>query len=454
MGIKEFGEKIQKILDKQFHKIFNNSHFLYTIIFLICSLLISLLSLIPNAVVGNLILFLATVLAITFILLMFEGLIPQLNKYLFNAEKKFDKWKFVVFIINFFISFFIILPYFMLATSTKIPIQFLGWDVILPALFIIIYFGWNLVQIFFIRKGFDSVSDKLNEKVISKYGSSSKKNFICLIFMILALVVPFLILLGTFFGFFSEFSAGFNRTLFIACNVIVLILFIIASWRFITLYQRSKKINATNSFSSMFYLLIWILLWFRVLSFFNALKNATQATQQLDIISGLLGILLLVFTSIMVLRGLGEKVYDSFLFNSNNMPFFLFAFTILYIEGQIIMITGAGTLAGIFADKNQINLINNFLIILITIIFYWWYSEHSLERKGYLMRKSFYPVEVASLLTDFREFLVNDNIIVAEKIEDEKIDEFLRSKHIEIQKPEEIEDESEIQEETGSGNNT
>ncbi|MFW9902051.1 MAG: hypothetical protein ACFFDY_12330, partial [Candidatus Thorarchaeota archaeon] len=186
----------------------------------------------------------------------------------------------------------------------------------------------------------------------------------------------------------------------------------------------------------------------------NALKNVTQASQQLDIVSGLIDILLLVFTSIMVLKGLGEKVYDSFLFNSNNMPFFLFAFTILYIEGQIIMITGAGTLAGIFADKNQINLINNFLIIVIIIIFYWWYSEHSLERKGYLMRKSFYPVEVASLLTDFREFLVNDNIIVADKIEDEKIEDFLRSKHIEIQKPEEIEDESEIEEEINSRNNT
>ena len=84
------------------------------------------------------------------------------------------------------------------------------------------------------------------------------------------------------------------------------------------------------------------------------------------------------------------------------------------------MITGAGTLAGIFADRNQINLINNFLIIVITVVFYWWYSEHSLERKGFLMRKSFYPTEIASLLKDFRIFLVHDNIIAADKIEDEK----------------------------------
>ena len=170
MGIKEFGNKVQAILDKQFHKIFNNSHFLYTIIFLISSLLISLLSLIPDQVVGDFILFFATVFAIAFVLLMFEGLIPKLHKYVFNPEKKFDKWKFIFFTINFFISFFIILPYFMVAKSTNpdFPVQFLAWDILLPALFIVIYFGWNLVQIFFLRRGFDSISDKVNEKVISK----------------------------------------------------------------------------------------------------------------------------------------------------------------------------------------------------------------------------------------------------------------------------------------------
>ena len=151
MNLKEFGDKVQAILDKHFHKIFNNSHFFYTIIFLITSLLISLLSLIPNQIVGNLILFLATVLGLAFILLMFEGLIPQLNKYLFGTEKKFDKWKLICFTVNFFISFFIILTYFMVANSAKLEssIQFLAWDIILPALFVIIFLDGILFRSFF-----------------------------------------------------------------------------------------------------------------------------------------------------------------------------------------------------------------------------------------------------------------------------------------------------------------
>jgi len=445
MSLNRFGTKVQAVLDKYFHKIFNNSHFFYTIIFLFSSLLISLLSLIDNPIVGNLILFLATVLAITFILLMFEGLVPKLNKYLFGPEKKFDKWKLIFFIVNFFISFFIILPYFMMGTSTNLTIQFLGWDVILPALFIVIYFGWNLGQIFFLRRGFDDISDKVNDRVIEKFGSSKKKESINIIFLFLALMVPILIEFGTFFGFLPEYAPGGDRTLFIACSLVILLILIITSWRLITLYHRSRKNNSTNSFSSIFYLLIWILLWFRTFSFFNALLNITQASTETDITTGLIDILLLVFTAIMVLRGLGQKVYDSFLFNSNNMPFFLFAFTVLYIEGQIIMITGAGSLTGIFANRNQINLVNNFLNIILIVIFYWWYSEHSLERKGFLIKKHFYPEDIVSILNDFEEFLVKNDALIPDKIGDEKMDEFLRSKNIEIQEQEPPEENSENQ---------
>ena len=82
--------KIQEFLDKFFHKIFNNSHFLYTIIFLLSSFIIALLSFIPSSEVGAGILFLATTLSLTFIFLMFEGLIPQLARYLFFPEKTFS----------------------------------------------------------------------------------------------------------------------------------------------------------------------------------------------------------------------------------------------------------------------------------------------------------------------------------------------------------------------------
>lgn len=408
------------------------------------SLLIALLSLIPDPNVGNATLFLATVVSITFIFLMFESLIPQLDKYFFSPEKKFDLRKLILFLVNFFISFIIVLIYFLNATSTQIQIQFLGWDVLLPGLFIIVYFGWNIIQIFFLKRGFEDISDKVNEKISIKYGISKKKEIIHLFFLILALIIPILIQLGTFFGFLPEFAPEGDRVLFIGCNIVILLILIITSWRLITLYQRSRKNNSTNTFSSIFYILIWIILWFRSFSFFNSFLNITQASTDPDIISSLIDILLLVFTSIMVLRGLGEKIYDSFIFNANNMPFFLYAFTLLYIEGQIIMITGAGTLTGIFANRNQINLYNNFLIIIITVIFYWWYSEYSLERKGFIIRKHYNPEDVAFVIQDFKEFLVNNNALDTNKIGEDKIQDFLRSRNLEIKKIKPSEEKSEL----------
>ncbi|MCK4369509.1 MAG: hypothetical protein KAW03_00450 [Candidatus Lokiarchaeota archaeon] len=417
---------------------------MYTIAFLLFSLLIALLSFIPDPNVGNVILFLATVVSITFIFLMFESLIPQLDKYFFSPEKKFDLRKLILFLVNFFISFIIVLIYFLNATSTQIQIQFLGWDVLLPGLFIIVYFGWNIIQIFFLKRGFEDISDKVNDKISIKYGISKKKEIIHLFFLILALIIPILIQLGTFFGFLPEFAPEGDRVLFIGCNIVILLILIITSWRLITLYQRSRKNNSTNTFSSIFYILIWIILWFRSFSFFNSFLNITQASTDPNILSSFIDILLLVFTSIMVLRGLGEKVYDSFIFNANNMPFFLYAFTLLYIEGQIIMITGAGTLTGIFANRNQINLYNNFLIIIITVIFYWWYSEYSLERKGFIIRKHYNPEDVAFVIQDFKEFLVNNNALDTNKIGEDKIQDFLRSRNLEIKKIKPSEEKSEL----------
>jgi len=441
--------KIQELLDKHFHHIFNSSHFFYTIAFLLSSLLIALLSLIPSSDVGTAILFLATTFSITFILLMFEGLIPQLEKYLFSTEKRFDQNKIICFVINYFIAFFIILPYFLAGSSNQLIIQFLGWDIILPVIFITIYFGWNLVQIFYLRIGFEDASVKIDEKINDKLGISKEKELTDIIILIVALIIPVLIQLGTFLGFLPEFKPQADEPIdpliwYAASNLIILLIIFITSWRLITLFYRSRKIGFSNSYSSIFYILIWLIIWFRSFSFFNAMQGAVQTTTELEILTRFIDILLMVITAFLVLKSLGDKVYDSLVFKPNNIVFFLFSFTLLYIEGQIIMITGAGSLTGVFADRNQINLINNLLIIIITVSFYWWYSEHSLERKGFIVKKRFYPEDVVSIIKDFKDFLETKDALDTNKIGDDEVQDFLDSKKIQIQVIEPIEDKSEI----------
>ena len=433
--------KIQEFLDKYFHKIFNNSHFLYTIIFLISSFIIALLSFIPVPEVGTVILFLATTLSITFIFLMFEGLIPQLERYLFSPEKKFDLKKIICFIINLIIALAIILPYFLLASSDQINIQFLAWDIALPVIFLVVYFGWSFVQIFYLRISFEDISIKVDNKITDKHGTSKTKELIDIILLVVALISPILLQLATFFGFLSDFSSlpGDPIIWYAGCNIIILVIVIITSWRLITLFYRSRKIGSSNSYSSMFYILIWLILWFRTFSFLNALLGTVQTSAEGEVMARLIDILLMVITAFLVLKSLGDKVYDSVIFKANNMPFFLFAFTLLYIEGQIILVTGAGSLIGVLTDRNQINLITNFLVILVTVSFYWWYAEHSLERKGFIIKKRFYPEDVVLLINDFKDFLGTRGALDSNKIGESDVQNFLDSKNIKIQKVESLE---------------
>lgn len=438
--------KIQAFLDKHFHKIFNNSHFLYTIIFVLSSLLIALLSFIPIPEVGNVILFLASSFSLTFIFLMFEGLIPQLEKYLFSAEKKLDRMKLIFFSANYLISIVLLLPYFLVGGSTQLVVQFLGWDIVLPVIFIVIYFGWNLIQIFYLRIGFENLSVKTDEKILDKLGMGQTKELVDVVMVILALVTPVLLQLGTFFGFLEDFNqTSEDFTLFVAFNIIIGLVIIFTSWRLGTLFYRSKKIGSSNSYSSTFYILIWLVIWFRSFSFLNSLKGVIQSSPDMEIISRLIDILLMVITSLLVLRSLGEKIYDSIILKANNLPFFLFAFTLLYIAGQIVMVTDAGSLTGVFANTNQINLANNFLIILITVSFYWWYAEHSLERKGFISKKRFYPEDVVLIVNDFKDFLETRGALDPNKLGETEVQNFLDSKNIKVQEVESLEVEKKVQ---------
>jgi len=439
MSLNKALSKIQEMLDKHFHSIFNNSHFFYTIIFLVALLLISLMSFFQGA--GNAIILLATLFSITFLLFMFEGLIPPLDKYLFSTEKRFDSRKGIFFFFNLLISLIIVIPYFIMGNSTQLSIQFLGWDVILPIFYLIIYFGWNLVQILYLRIGFEQISENVNKKVADRYGISKKKEATCSLILILAILPPIIMQVLTLLGYSSYFIPQAGDPVdpllwFIGYIGFIFILMVITAWRLFTLHLRSKKNDSINAFSSIFYLLIWIIIWFRSFSFINTLQNVVQSSTSLDITTRLIDVSLMVLTTIIVLRGLGDKVYDSIVFNKNNMPFFLFSFTILYFVGQIIMITGAGNLPGIFADRNQINLINNFLIIIITGIFYWIYSEIVLEKEGLIMKKHYYPEDVVLVIKDFKQTLEIRDALNTTKFGDDDLNNFLQLHNLRLPEPE------------------
>jgi len=430
-------------LDKFFYKIFNPSHIAYTIIFFIEVLILIVLNFLGSTVLGDIGLFLATTFSLSFIILMFIGIYPKLETYLFS--KSMDQYKILIFLSVFSVSFIIILMYFLFGSSTQLPIQFLGWDYILPGFYIITYFGWNMAQIFFLKTSFEDMSLKANKKILPEV-RSNKNKYISVLFLILAISIPIITQLGTFFAFsqFFEPQAPSDPIAplwwFYGWNVAMFGVILVISYRLFSLFIKSKKNDTLNVFSSIFYVLIWLIIWFRSFSFISSFRSVTQVTG-IDAFRAVIDVLLMILTAILVIRSLGTKTYKIRLFNPNNLAFFLFAFTLIYMEGQIVMITGAGSISGTYTNRSQVNLVNNFLVLLITLVFYWYYAEYSLKKHGLILKKMFKQEEVIMIVSDFKEYLINSGALDSNRISDSEFQNFLQQKKLDIKESDKPESE-------------
>ena len=424
--------KIKTKLDKYFHKIFSPSHVAYTIFFFIEVLVLFVFYFLGGTSLGNIGLFLATAFSLSFILLMFIGVSSRFESYLFS--KSLDQNKVIIFILTLGFSAVIILLYFLFGHSTQIPIQFIGWDYILPGFYILVYFGWNIAQIIFLKTSFEEIAFKVNNKVLSD-STSNRNKYLSGIFLILAILISILTQLGTYFVFIPFFepqnpSDSLEPLLwFNGWNIAMYIVLFFICYRLVFLYIKSIKNDTHNIFSSIFYILVWLIIWYRSFSFINSFRSVSSALC-IDAFRAFIDILLMIFTAILVIRGLGSRTFKFRIFNSNNLAFFLFAFTLIYIEGQIVMITGAGSISGTYTNRSQVNLVNNFAVLLITIIFYWFYSEYTLKKHGLIIKRNFNQKDVIEIVTDFKSYLINSGAIDSEKINDWEFQNFLKNKKL------------------------
>jgi len=394
--------KFKLKLDKYFHKIFSPSH-------------------------------------LSFILLMFIGVSSKLESYLFS--KSLDQHKTMIFVATLGLSFILILLYFLFGSSNQIPIQFIGWDYILPGFYIIVYFGWNIAQIFFLKTSFEDLSFKVNDKILTD-SNSNRNKYISVVFLILAISIALLTQLGTYFAFIPYFEpqtpTDSSLIWFNGWNIAMYIVILFISYRLVFLYIKSINNNTPNIFSSIFFVLVYLIIWYRSFSFINSFRSVSSAPE-IDAFRAFIDILLMIFTAILVIRGLGSRTFKFRIFNPNNLAFFLFAFTLIYIEGQLVMITGAGSISGTYTNRSQVNLVNNFAVLLITIFFYWFYSEYTLKKSGLILKQSFNQKEVIEIVTDFKSYLINSGALNLEKVSDWEFQNFLKEKKLAVEEDRESE---------------
>ena len=385
--------------------------------------------------ISDYVLFFATMASLMFLFLMIIGIFKRTESYLFSAERNEYLHKLLAILLSLGLSFIILILYFLFGSSDQILIEFLGWDILLPIMFVTIYFGWNLGQIFFLRITFEDLAIKANDKLLKQDSPISRNKSVSIIFSAIAIGLTILIQVSSNFGFVSLFEpVGPSDPLdplfaFFAWNIFMYLLIGLLSYRLFQLQRLSIKNETPNVFLSVFHILIWIIIWYRSFSFIYSFRSV-ESNLGVDLMRVLTDVLLMTLTSFLVLRGLGAKIYRFKLFNQNNLPFFLFAFTILYVEGQVIMIIGGGSISGLYTSRTQINLVNNFLLLLITVVFYWWYSRITLERQNLIPKSLFTQEDVANIVWDFKEHLENTGALAINKLDDKEINNFLENKKI------------------------
>jgi len=97
------------------------------------------------------------------------------------------------------------------------------------------------------------------------------------------------------------------------------------------------------------------------------------------------------------------------------------------------MITGAGSISGTYTNRSQVNLVNNFAVLLITIFFYWFYSEYTLKKNGLILKRNFNQKDVIEIVTDFKNYLINSGALDLEKINDWEFQNFLKNKNLAVE---------------------
>ena len=403
---------ILKFLNKQFTGIFERSKIFFTLIFLGGAIVIAFLALGKSNGFKNATNILTLIFVLGFLFLMICAFIRVLAKHLFAEEGWFTK--ILITVMAFALSIIITLLWFHFGEDS-VTIPFFKFSQLLPYIFIITFLGWNILQIHFIKDGINSVSVKVENRLINGQVDSKKKNITAISMLVISLIVPLIAHVFTVWAFWADAQAltDPNATAkFIAWVVIIGLLFLgLDGWQ-VWLFVKSNKFHAANVYSNFFYLLISLVIWFRTYGFITSFVIAISTTGT-NVFNAFGNILLVILTAIFVLKMIASRIKKTNKLNEDAIPFLVFTLTIMYIAGQVVLIIGS-------VSTNNVNIANNSILLISSVFYYLWYSQFILQRKGYIKRNLFTIEEVKGVMNKFA-----DEMKVKSPHDSEKIDKTL-----------------------------
>ena len=465
----ELNKKTTEIIEGQFLKVFDKRVRLYTIVFIIGAILIGIFITIPSNGTVNflgkegitnfkqfLIITISFIMIIGFSLIFLLSRTKKFHDIIFAEEKVGIKA--VITGISLGIGFAIcVLWWSLVDQGVGETVPFFQYQTLFGMLLAIVFFGWNIIQIIYVKDTIEKTSIKSEARfqITRELKSNESKNRTATILNIVYMIIPFVFQilfiwlflyfdtprffeavnpattrvprfipenfywsdwlvdhpLGGESGFVVFFRDYFttvwweNQTLqgILIWVIIVFGITIATTQNQVKLYKKSKSNQTINVYSGVFYIIFWFLLWIKLFLIINTYITIAMTTGDPEasvawyyqIFDWVTSILLMVITILNLVRTFGLKIksVESTKITKFNLVIILFIFVSSYWGGQWSLIA-SGTSQGI------LNLGTGVIVSFVYLGFYFWYSKWIMERRGFIRKSSYTTPETKAMLIE------------------------------------------------------
>ncbi|MBN2153100.1 MAG: hypothetical protein JW839_16730 [Candidatus Lokiarchaeota archaeon] len=397
--------QVLKFVNDNFSNVFSGTHWVYTLCFFATALFIAILRFFEGSLLFAL--YAATSLVFTFLILLAVASIDAAAPLVLEGP---NFKKLLVFILLFGGSFGLTALAFY--GSEGFPEQY-RLETSLPVIYMLIFFGWNVIQIFFIKKGFEDFSAKVEQKSFQGGSSVESKKDKGVLFLVLGLATPVAMLVGVVaLLFFDATSSGYllwnhplGQVVLIAWMVAMALLLGAASFNAMVLFRLTVKHETPSVFSSVSHMLFLIYILFRSYQFINALGKAfDDPNQSMSWANDLLDACIMVLTLLLLFKGLGSKLSRASLFNKNNLPFMTFMFSSAVIMGNMVLVLGiqfgGSTLV---LPQALVSSANGLMMTAVAVVYYFLYLKRALMQRDQLEKDTYSLHEVQRLFVEYTD---------------------------------------------------
>ncbi|MHA1561598.1 MAG: hypothetical protein ACTSPA_05680 [Promethearchaeota archaeon] len=469
----ELNKKTTEIIEGQFLKVFDKRVRLYTIVFIVGAILTGIFTAIQfnegiqgTSFLGKdgitnfnqfMIITISFTMIIGFSLILLLSRTKKLHDLIFAEEK--EGIKALITGISLGIGFVVCLLWWGLVDQgVEDTVPFLQYQTLFGIILAIVFFGWNIIQIIYVKDTIEKTSIKSEARfqIKRELKSNESKNRTATILNIIYMIIPFVfqilfICLFLYFDtpkFFEALDPATTRTpRFIPDNfywsdwlvanpigleesrflvfftgyfvdiwwgtralqgiliwvIIVFGITIATTQNQVKLYRKSKSNQTINVYSGVFYIIFWFLLWIKLFLIINTYITIATTTGgdeasvawYYQIFDWITSILLMVITILNLVRTFGLKIKS--VESTKITKFNLVIILFIFVSSYW---GGQWSLIASGTSQNILNLGTGVIVSFVYLGFYFWYSKWIMERRGFIRKSSFTTPETKAMLIE------------------------------------------------------